>query len=64
MTENPASAPNYFVAPDGHGDVALWRGTGTDDDNCHPVVYRYTLDAQDSVLWPTLVAALVDGGAR
>lgn len=55
---------DYFVAPDGYGNVALWRGTGTDDDNCDTVAYQYALDRMDAVLWPTVVAALVKEEAR
>jgi hypothetical protein len=61
------TASRYFVDLDGGGDLTLWIGTGPDDPNCQPVARKFKLDAEDPVLWPTVVQALTgqaaDGGA-
>lgn len=57
----PAPAGTFFVADDGYGEQTLWTG---DPETCDAVATRWQLDRMHPVLWPTLLAALVEGGAR
>lgn len=49
---------DLFVVADADGALYVWRGIGPDDPACRPILARHTLDLQDPVLWPILVAAL------
>lgn len=46
----------YFIAEDGFGDLAIWRG---DKDDAYPLtaIYRFQFGGDD-ILWDALIAAI------
>ncbi|MGH3535822.1 MAG: hypothetical protein ACRDQG_14110 [Pseudonocardiaceae bacterium] len=50
---------HYETAPNGHGEMALWRFRYPDDDQPVELFTRRELDRVDTDIWPLLVAGLV-----
>lgn len=58
-----AVLPEYFVAPDGYGDPALWRRS-SDPERPEAIVSRPALDTLHEDLWPAVVTHFTSNRGR